>query len=75
VGDELKALNRDLAAAVGDWIEEQAAIRPLRFEIFYAIVFGPAQELTRSWLGGRIESLRRFEEDLAGAAWRAVRVD
>jgi AcrR family transcriptional regulator len=75
VGDKLKALNRDLAAAVGDWVEEQAAIRPLRFEIFYAIVFGPAQELTRSWLGGRIESLRRFEEDLAGAAWRAVRVD
>ena len=73
--EELKALNRGLAAAVGDWVEDQEAIRPLRFEIFYAIVFGPAQELTRSWLGGRIKSLRRFEEDLAEAAWRAVRAD
>jgi AcrR family transcriptional regulator len=73
-GDELKALNRDLAAAVGDWVEGHPAIRPLPGEVFYAVVFGPAQELSRSWLAGRIRSLRRLEKELAEAAWRAVRV-
>ncbi|HEY6731642.1 MAG TPA: TetR/AcrR family transcriptional regulator [Solirubrobacterales bacterium] len=70
---ELKALNQSMFAAVGEWVEAQAAIRPLRREIFYATVFGPAQELCRSWLAGRIESLRRVEDELAEAAWRAVR--
>ncbi|HEX3735349.1 MAG TPA: TetR/AcrR family transcriptional regulator [Solirubrobacterales bacterium] len=74
-GDELKALNQDMFATVSDWVELQSAIRPLRREIFYAAVFGPAQELSRSWLGGRTRSLRRLEDELAEAAWRAVRAD
>lgn len=74
-GEELKALNRDLATAVGEWVERQPAIRPLRAEVFYAAVFGPAQELSRAWLGGRLPALRRLEDELAGAAWRAVRAD
>jgi AcrR family transcriptional regulator len=74
-GDELKTLNQDMFAAVGDWVERQPAIRTLRREIFYAAVFGPAQELSRSWLGGRTRSLRRLEDELAEAAWRAVRAD
>jgi AcrR family transcriptional regulator len=73
--EELKELNRGLAAAVGEWVEGQAAIRPLPSEVFYAMILGPAQELTRSWLGGRIKSLRRLEDELAEAAWRAVRAD
>ncbi len=74
-GDELKELNRALAAAVGEWVERQPLIRPLPGEIFYAMVFGPAQELSRSWLAGRTRSLRRLEDELAEAAWRAVRAD
>jgi AcrR family transcriptional regulator len=74
-GDELKALNQSMFAAVGDWVELQSAIRPLRREIFYAAVFGPAQELSRSWLAGRARALRRLEDELAEAAWRAVRAD
>jgi AcrR family transcriptional regulator len=74
-GDELKALNQDLAAAVGEWVGRQPAIRSLRGEAFYAVVFGPAQELSRSWLAGRTSSLRRLEDELAEAAWRAVRAD
>jgi AcrR family transcriptional regulator len=74
-GEELMALNRGLAAAVGAWVERQPAIRSLPGEVFYAAVFGPAQELSRAWLGDRIGSLRRLEGELAEAAWRAVRAD
>ena len=74
-GDELKALNRSLATLVGEWVERQPAIRPLQREVFYATVIGPAQELSRHWLAGRIQSLRRLEDELAETAWRAVRAD
>jgi len=75
LGEELKVLNQAMFAAVGDWVERQPAIRPLRRETFYAAVFGPAQELSRSWLAGRTRSLRRLEGELAEVAWRAVRSD
>jgi AcrR family transcriptional regulator len=73
--EELKAINQTMFAAVGEWVEGQPAIRPLRREIFYAVVFGPAQELSRSWLAGRTRSLRRLEGELSEAAWKAVRSD
>jgi AcrR family transcriptional regulator len=72
---ELRALNQTMFVAVGAWVERQQAIRPLRREIFYAVVFGPAQELSRSWLAGRTRGLRRLEGDLAETAWRAVRAE
>ncbi len=72
-GEELKALNLSLLAAVGDWVEGQTEIRPMRRELFYFVVLGPAQELCRAWLAGRIQSLRGMDGDLAEAAWRAVR--
>ena len=70
---ELKALNREMFSAVAEWVEGQEAIRPLRREVFYAVVFGPVQELSRSRLAGRIDSLNPLGGDLADAAWRAVR--
>jgi AcrR family transcriptional regulator len=73
--EELAALNQSMFTAVGEWVERQTAIRPMRREIFYAVVFGPAQELCRSWLAGRIRSLARMDGDLAEAAWRSVRSD
>lgn len=73
--EELRALNQSLLTAVGDWVDRQTAIRPMRREVFYVAVFGPAQELCRSWLAGRIRSMRRMDDDLAEAAWRAVRSD
>jgi hypothetical protein len=51
----------------------RAGIRPLPREIFLATLIGPAQEISKLWLAGRIPSLRRLEDELAGAAWRAVR--
>jgi AcrR family transcriptional regulator len=72
-GDELKALNLDFSAALADWVESQPAIRPLPREVFYAVVIGPAQELSRHWLAGRVRSLRKLEDDLGEAAWLGVR--
>jgi AcrR family transcriptional regulator len=74
-GDELKALNRDLSAALADWVERRPQIRPLPREVFYAVVIGPVQELSRHWLAGRVRSLRKLEDELTEAAWRAVRAD
>jgi len=74
-GDELKELNRSLSATIGEWVEPQAEIRPLRREVFYASIIGPAQELSRAWLAGRVPSLRELEDELAEAAWRAIRAD
>jgi AcrR family transcriptional regulator len=74
-GEELGELNRAISAAVEEWVEKRPEIRPLPLEVFYATVIGPAQEVSRLWLAGRIGSLRRLEDELAAAAWRAVRAD
>lgn len=74
-GEEIRALNRSLSTTIGEWVERQAEIRPLRREIFYATIIGPAQELSRAWLAGRIPSLRELENELSESAWRAIRAD
>ena len=74
-GEELAELNRALSAAVEEWVGTRPEIRRLPLEVFYAAVIGPAQEASRLWLSGRIGSLRRLEDELAAAAWRAVRAD
>jgi AcrR family transcriptional regulator len=73
VNEELAQLNRGLSVEIEGWVERHPAIRPLPLEVFYATVIGPAQEVSRLWLAGRIDSLRRLEGDLVEAAWRAVR--
>jgi AcrR family transcriptional regulator len=74
-GEELGELNRALSAAVEEWVGQRPEIRPLPLGVFYATVIGPAQEVSRLWLAGRIPSLRGLEDELAAAAWRAVRAD
>jgi AcrR family transcriptional regulator len=73
----LRELNRALFARVREWIDEQAragAIRRLPFDVFHAVVLGPAQEFARHWLAGRAEtSLAAAERSLAAAAWNSVR--
>jgi AcrR family transcriptional regulator len=75
VSAELGEINRDLSAVIAAWVEPRAEIRPLPREVFYAAVIGPAQEVSRLWLGERIRSLRALEKELATAAWRAVKAD
>ncbi len=74
-GEEVEALNQPLFAAIADWVESQEEIRSVRLDVFFVAVFGPAQALSRSWLARRTGSLREAEDDLADAAWRAVRSD
>jgi AcrR family transcriptional regulator len=73
--EEVEALNEVLFAAIEDWIGSQKAIRSVRLEVFFVAVFGPAQTVSRSWLARQSGSLRGMEDDLADAAWRAVRSD
>ncbi|HEU4460978.1 MAG TPA: hypothetical protein VFR75_00145, partial [Solirubrobacterales bacterium] len=74
-GEKVEALNKNLFAAIEEWVQSQDGIIPMRLEVFFANVFGPAQALSRSWLARREGSLRGMEDDLAEAAWRAVRAD
>lgn len=73
--DELAAANRELYAEVEAWTARHDALRELRREVFFAVVIGPAHELARGWLAGRVASLRALEAEVADAAWRAVRAD
>ena len=74
-GEEIEALNKNLFAAIEAWVQKQDKLTPMRLEVLFANVFGPAQALSRSWLARREGSLRGMEDDLAEAAWRAVRAD
>ena len=72
-GEEVEALNQSLFAAMDEWVGSREEICSMRREVFFVSVFGPAQALSRSWLAKRTGSLRAAENDLADAAWRAVR--
>jgi len=52
---------------------KQGVLRRLPVELYGPILLGPAQELARNWLGGRIaiDPLGAVDE-LSGAAWRAL---
>ena len=73
--EDVDALNKRLFAAVEDWVGKQDDLCSMRRAVFFSAVFGPAQALSRSWLARRNGSLREMEDDLAAAAWRAVRSD
>jgi AcrR family transcriptional regulator len=76
---EIAELNRRAFRATADWLDEHVAngqIRAIPFDLFYAVLIGPAQEFCRYWLEGRIRtSLRRAERELAAAAWRSLGAD
>jgi AcrR family transcriptional regulator len=75
----LRELNRDLFAELDEWLGRHiaaGAIEDLSRDAFYAVVIGPAQEVSRHWLAGRTEAgLGRLETELADAAWKAIRKD
>ncbi len=70
---QLRDLNQALFAQLEAWLAGQGGIRRVPRDVFYAVVIGPAQEMSRHWLAGRVRSLRALEDELAEAAWRAVR--
>ncbi len=73
----LEPLNRELFSATSAWFRRQAdtgAIRSLPRDLLYAVLVGPAQEFSRHWLAGRVQSsMRTAERVLAQAAWDALR--
>lgn len=74
----LADLNRQQLAGYRRWLQphvEAGRIRKLPFVVFHALVNGPAQDLVRTWLGGRMKGgPSEWSEVLADAAWRAVKV-
>ena len=62
--------------ATSEWLDEQVRagrVRAIPFELFYAVLIGPAQEFCRHWLEGRMRTtLRTAEGELAAAAWRSL---
>jgi AcrR family transcriptional regulator len=73
---EIAELNRRAFHATSEWLDEQVRagrVRAIPFELFYAVLIGPAQEFCRHWLEGRMRTtLRTAEGELAAAAWRSL---
>jgi AcrR family transcriptional regulator len=69
-------VNRDGLRAMVAWLERESAagrVEPMPFDVFFAVLIGPAQEFCRYWLSGRVRtSIRSAQRSLGDAAWRAV---
>jgi AcrR family transcriptional regulator len=76
-GEEVATLNRELAAAIGEWaapLVESGEIRPTTMLMLSAIVSGPAHAIARRWLAGQLrQPLTEFTDELADAAWAGLR--
>jgi hypothetical protein len=71
--DRLEEMNRGLLEAVSQWLRGHG-LRRMPRDVFFAVLFGPAQEFTRHWLAGRTKtSMASAERTLAEAAWRGLR--
>jgi AcrR family transcriptional regulator len=61
-----------LLAVFKPWFKA-GILRQMPYELYVAILLGPAQELSRHWLGGRIMlDPRDAIEELSAAAWRSL---
>ena len=73
----VRALNREFFREVFGWLEEQAAagrIRTVAHHLYFPLVIGPSQELSREWLEGRVDQpLEEAADLLADAAWYSIR--
>ena len=66
---------QQLFALLKPWFK-QGILRRLPFELYGPILMGPAQELSRHWLGGRLSlDPRAAIDELSGAAWRSLATD
>src|SRR3954466_13066859 len=71
---DLAEINRAFFAGIREWIAAQDDLKPLPFDLFHAVVLGPAQEWSRHWLAGNADtSPKRAARVLADAADAAVR--
>lgn len=64
-----------LLTALQPWFRT-GVLRRLPVELYGPMLLGPAQELARAWLAGRLTlDLRDAIDELAGAAWRSLAAD
>lgn len=74
--EHLRALNRRFLRRTSDWLRAQAdsgQLPPVSVEVAHAIVFAPAQEVSKLWLSGRIKAQpRTFAATLGEAAWAGL---
>ena len=72
-----REMNRRTFGRVRAWLEREAeagALRRVPHGLFYVILLGPSQELSRLWLAGRLRvDLRLAQRELGEAAWAALR--
>ncbi|MBA3262977.1 MAG: TetR/AcrR family transcriptional regulator [Thermoleophilaceae bacterium] len=69
--DGIAELNRRTFRATSEWLAGQVRaghMQRVPFDVFYAVLIGPAQEFCRHWLEGRLRtSMRGAERTLAAA--------
>lgn len=77
VEETIRRDTREFFLRLGERMErhvERGEIRPMSMEVLGAVLVGPAQELVRHWLrAGAPANVKKIREELADAAWRAVR--
>ena len=75
--ERLRPLTRTYFASVRSWVKrhvEHGEIRELPADLYYPLWIGPAQELARQRIAGRIRiALDEAAELLADSAWEALR--
>ena len=75
-GGRLRDQNRQFFREVKAWLDGRAAagqIEEVSIDLAHALVFAPAQELSRHWLSGRLKEKPGSHADrLASAAWAAM---
>jgi AcrR family transcriptional regulator len=77
MGEQLKNSNREHYARLQLRLKtyrDEGCFRDLPPECFASIIVGPAHDMARNWLAGRLKkNLADYREVLAEAAWMAVR--
>jgi len=75
-GGRLRDQNRLFFREVKAWLDGRASagqIEEVSIDLAHALVFAPAQELSRHWLSGRLkEEPGRHADRLAAAAWASI---
>jgi len=77
MGEQLKTSNREHYVRLQTRLQtyrEQGCFRDLPPECFASIIIGPAHDMARNWLAGRLsKNLVEYRDMLAETAWLAVR--
>ncbi|MEH6492408.1 TetR/AcrR family transcriptional regulator [Halopseudomonas sp.] len=77
MGEQLKTTNREHYARLQTRLQsyrDQGCFRDLPLDCFASIIVGPAHDMARNWLAGRLSKhLTDYREVLAESAWIAVR--